>query len=99
MKNIVEIDRTRLEMAISYYMGYYPTPEEITNWINSDSEVVKIDQVKLVNQIIYRLDYKYHRDKIESVNYGMMYPNEFVKTLLADFTEYAIKTLKEDNRI
>lgn len=99
MKNTIEVDKDRLEMAISYYMGYYPTDEEIINWVMSDSNICKYDVIKLTNQVIMRLGYKYQRDKIDSINYGLCYPQEFVKTLLADFTEHAIKTLKESNRV
>jgi hypothetical protein len=95
MKNTIQIDYDRLEMAIRYYLGDIPTDEEIMAYIaNEDNRIITIDSVKLINSIIIRLGYKYVRDKIDSVGYGEIYPNDFVKMLLSDFTSYTIKVIK-----
>ena len=97
MKNTVQIDSDRLEMSIRYYLGDIPTDDEIMSYIaNSENRIITIDNVKLINQIVIRLGYRYVRDKIDSVGYGEIYPNDFVKMMLSDFTSYEIKVIKEN---
>lgn len=97
MKNERFIDKQRLDFAIRYYKGDIPEDKEIMDYIASeDNDFIIMDNVKIINQTIIKLGYRYIRDKVDTVGYGEVYPNDLVTMILADFTAYEIKVIKEN---
>ena len=95
MKNIIKIDKQRLDFALRYDKGDIPTDREILDYLLSDaSEFIESDSYKLVNKLVLSQGYKYNRDKIET-EFGEEYPQEWLKRILNDFSHYMLKVIKE----
>lgn len=98
MKNIIKIDKQRLDFSLRYDLGDIPTDKEILDYILSDgNEFIEEDSFKLINKLAIKQGYLYSRDKI-TTEWGEEYPQEWLKRILNEFSEYMLKVIKEYNR-